>query len=82
MTVETQILRTNGQPPISINYQVKPKTDNPEEYQVIDVVVEGISAIMSQRSEFSSIVQQSGVDSFITQLKTKTAQLQAKSKGA
>ncbi len=81
-TVETQILRTNGQPPISINYQVKPKTDNPEEYQVIDVVVEGVSAIMSQRSEFSSIIQQSGANDFLVKLKTKVAQLQAKSNGA
>ena len=80
-TVETQILR-NGQPPISINYQVKPKSGNPGEYQVIDMVVEGVSAIMSQRSEFSSVVQQSGADGFITKLKTKVVQLETKSSGA
>jgi phospholipid transport system substrate-binding protein len=81
-TVETQILRTNGQPPISINYQVKPKALSAEGYQVIDVVVEGVSAIMSQRSEFSSIVQQTGPEGFITKLKTKVSQLETKSNDA
>lgn len=81
-TVETEIIRSNGQPPISINYQVKPKQDSTTEYQVIDVVVEGVSAIMSQRSEFSSIIQQSGVNAFIAQLKTKVEQLQEKSNAA
>ncbi len=81
-TVETQILRTNGQPPISINYQVKPKALSAGGYQVIDVVVEGVSAIMSQRSEFSSIVQQTGPEGFITKLKTKVSQLETKSNDA
>lgn len=75
-TVETSILRTNGQPPISINYQVNYK-DN--QYKVIDIVVEGISAIMSQRSEFSSSVQQLGFDQFLLELKAKEKSLEDKS---
>ncbi len=78
-TVETQILRSGGKAPVSINYQVKSKQENIEQYQVIDVVVEGISAIMSQRSEFASTIQQSGVDGFIIQLQNKVKVMSSKS---
>jgi phospholipid transport system substrate-binding protein len=81
-TVQTQILRTNGQPPISIDYQVKPKQNNPEQYQIVDVVVEGVSAIMSQRSEFSSIIQQSGMNGFLSQIQAKTQMLKNKTQNS
>lgn len=75
-TVETSIIRTNGHSPISINYQVKFKDGK---YRVIDVVVEGVSAIMSQRSEFSSSLQQSGFDQFLLELKSKEKSLEISS---
>lgn len=78
-TVETKVIRTDGKPPILIDYQVKAKPGAAGQYQVIDVVVEGISAIMSHRSEFASTIQQSGMDGFLKQLEDKTKALQSKS---
>lgn len=78
-TVETKVIRTDGKPPILIDYQVKAKPGAAGQYQVIDVVVEGVSAIMSHRSEFASTIQQSGVDGFLQQLEEKTKALQNKS---
>lgn len=71
-TIYTAIIRDNGQEPILINYQIKEKDG---QYKVIDVIVEGVSAIMSQRSEFDSIIAQSGLDKFLVNLKAKQEQL-------
>ncbi|MEJ0009124.1 MAG: ABC transporter substrate-binding protein [Alphaproteobacteria bacterium] len=42
-------------------------------YQLIDIVIEGVSLLTTQRSEFNGIVQNKGMDYLITQLKASTA---------
>lgn len=42
------------------------------DYQIIDVVAEGISLITTQRSEFGSILSRKGVDFLIEKLKAKS----------
>lgn len=42
-------------------------------YQLVDIVVEGVSLLATQRSEFNAIVQSKGLDHLITQLKNAPA---------
>jgi len=48
-------------------------------YKIVDVVVEGVSMVQTQRSEFSSVILRNGgkVAGLITELKLKTQQLRA-----
>ena len=48
-------------------------------YKIVDVVVEGVSMVQTQRSEFSSVILRNGgkVQGLITELKLKTQQLRA-----
>ena len=48
---------TNRQPPLTINWQVKPSSTG---LKVIDLQVEGISMLITWRNEFSSIINRNG----------------------
>lgn len=72
--VETEIIRHDGNPPIQLNYHVRQAKDDPNDFQIIDIIVEGISAILSQRSEFTEITHKSGVAGLITLIEAKNTQ--------
>ncbi|MGQ9369832.1 MlaC/ttg2D family ABC transporter substrate-binding protein [Azospirillum sp. ST 5-10] len=55
--VETQIVRPSG-PPVGVTWRVRKQADGG--HKIIDVVVEGVSMGVTQRSEFASVVQSSG----------------------
>tara|TARA_R110002074_G_scaffold217601_2_gene387998 strand:+ start:1132 stop:1341 length:210 start_codon:yes stop_codon:yes gene_type:complete len=59
------IVRPDG-PPIKLDWRVR-KTDNGE--KIVDVIIEGLSMAQTHRSEFASVVSQSGVDGLIEKLK-------------
>ncbi len=40
-------------------------------YKIIDIIIEGVSLITTERSEFGAVVQKDGLDKLIEQLKTK-----------
>jgi ABC-type transport system involved in resistance to organic solvents, auxiliary component len=48
---------TNRQPPLTINWQVKPSSTG---LKVIDLQVEGVSMLITWRNEFSSIINRNG----------------------
>lgn len=75
MVVNTKIVRPSG-PPISTDWRVR-IIDG--EYRIIDVKIEGISMVQTQRSEFSSVVQRKGMDALIGKLRDriKTASVQS-----
>jgi phospholipid transport system substrate-binding protein len=54
-----------------IEWRVRGKPGN---YKIIDVVIEGISMAINQRSEFASVIQRGGgeFDSLLTQLRKRT----------
>lgn len=59
----------SGEPsaePVAIDYRVRKASKNP--YIVFDIIVEGVSMITTQRSEFSSVISNKGIDYLITQL--------------
>jgi phospholipid transport system substrate-binding protein len=67
--VTTQIIRPSG-PPVNVNWRIRKKD---ADYKIIDVVVENVSMGVTQRQEFSSVVQQNGgrVEGLIQALRQK-----------
>ena len=69
-TVSMQIKSDEaGGDPILVDYRVR--TDK-NSFMVFDIIVEGVSMITTQRSEFSSVVTNKGMDYLITQLANKS----------
>ncbi len=66
-TVRTQFIRAGGQPlPIEFHMRQADKT-----WKVYDIVVEGVSLVMTYRSEFDAVVKQEGVDGLVKRLAQK-----------
>ncbi len=55
--VSSQLIHPDGSPPTQINWHVN-KADNG--LRVVDVEVEGVSMALTERDEFSSIIQRNG----------------------
>ena len=66
-TVRTQFIR-KGAPPLPIDFQML-KKDNT--WKVYDIAVEGVSLVLTYRSEFDQVVRQSGIDGLIKRLAQK-----------
>jgi phospholipid transport system substrate-binding protein len=69
--VSSEILRPNGAPPAKVDWVLTPHGGT---YKISDVVVEGVSMAVTQRSEFASVIQRNGgqVQGLITALRQKT----------
>src|SRR6266849_3924834 len=66
-TVRTQFIRAGGQPlPIEFHMRQADKT-----WKVYDIVVEGVSLVMTYRSEFDAVVKQEGIDGLLKRLAQK-----------
>ena len=59
--VNTEISQTNAQP-LRVDYRVRARHGG---YKIVDVMVEGISLITTQRSEFASIINREGFDGLL-----------------
>lgn len=66
--VSMEIESGDGEAPILIDYKIH-KVGNG--FKVYDIIVEGVSLITSQRSEFSAVINKSGIDGLISQLANK-----------
>jgi phospholipid transport system substrate-binding protein len=66
-TVRTQYLR-QGAPPLPIDFQMR-KTD--AGWKVYDITVEGVSLVLTYRSEFDAVMKQEGVDGLVKRLTEK-----------
>ena len=69
--VSSEIVRPNGAPPAKVDWLLTPHDGA---YKISDVVVEGVSMAVTQRSEFASVIQRNGgqVQGLITALRQKT----------
>ena len=63
-TVRTEMSRSNGGP-ISVNYYMHM---TPEGWKAWDVVIQGVSYVMSYRQDFGSQIAQQGIDAVINRL--------------
>ncbi len=75
VTVRSSINRPDG-PPVRVDWQVRKEGS---QYKIVDVVVEGVSMVITQRQEFASVIQNGGgnVATLLTQLRQKIDQMKA-----
>jgi phospholipid transport system substrate-binding protein len=66
-TVRNRYLKP-GAPPVPVEYAMK-KT--PEGWKIYDITVEGVSLVLTYRSEFEQITRASGIDGLIRRLAEK-----------
>jgi phospholipid transport system substrate-binding protein len=63
--VNTEIWQANAEP-LRVDYRVRVHQGD---YKIVDVLVEGISLIRTQRSEFASIINRDGIDGLLALLR-------------
>jgi phospholipid transport system substrate-binding protein len=68
--VTTQILRPSA-PPVMVQWRVREAASGPK---IVDIVIEGVSLAITQRSEFAAVIQQNGgrIDPLIERLRQKS----------
>jgi phospholipid transport system substrate-binding protein len=69
VTVRSEVRRDNGTR-VPVNYSLR-KT--PQGWKAYDVTIEGVSYVKSFRTDFSSEIQQKGLDAVITRLESQVA---------
>lgn len=67
--VHSAILQSSG-PEVKVDWRVRRKDGN---YKVVDVIVEGVSMAVTQRSDFASVIQRGGgnLEVLLTHLRSK-----------
>ena len=68
--VATRILRPAGKPPILVEWRVRQSDDG---YLLIDILAEGVSLVVTQRSEATEIIGQRGIDGLLADLRARLA---------
>ncbi|GAK33780.1 toluene tolerance protein [Iodidimonas nitroreducens] len=63
--VRSKIVRPGGEP-LSADWRLRKKDDK---FQIVDIKVEGISMAITQRDEFSSLIQREGFDRLLETLR-------------
>jgi phospholipid transport system substrate-binding protein len=58
-----------GRPPLKVDWRVRERDDG--DLVAIDVIVEGVSLIVTQRSEFSAVIERSGMDGLLAELRRR-----------
>jgi phospholipid transport system substrate-binding protein len=68
--VFSRFVRVNGEP-VRVNWRVR---RNGEKYRVVDVVVEGMSMLITQRDEFAAVINSAGgkIEGLLAALRRKT----------
>jgi phospholipid transport system substrate-binding protein len=68
--VYSRIKRVDATQPIKVAWRVRGK---PGAYKIVDVMVEGISMVQTQKSEFASFIQQNGgkLDSLLSEMRKR-----------
>ena len=73
-TVSTQMQAGGGEgskgEPVLVDYRIR---KNASSFKIFDVIVEGVSLLTTQRTEFSSVINDKGIDYLIDQLASKSA---------
>ncbi len=58
-----------GYPPYRLDWRLRGRDDG--SLQAIDVVVEGISMVVTQRAEFASVIERQGFDGLLNQMRSQ-----------
>lgn len=68
--VATRILRPSGKPPILVEWRVRQSENG---YLLIDILAEGVSLVVTQRSEAAEVISQRGMDGLLADLRARIA---------
>jgi phospholipid transport system substrate-binding protein len=68
--VSTRILRPSGKPPILVDWRVR---QDRGAYLLIDILAEGVSMVVTQRSEAGDVITQRGIDGLLADMRTRLA---------
>lgn len=66
-TVRAQFIRAGGQP-LPLEFQAR-KTESG--WKIYDIAIEGVSLVLTYRSEFDAVVKQGGIDALVQRLREK-----------
>ena len=66
--VTTRILRRAGKPPIMVDWRVRQSADS---FLLIDILAEGVSLIVTKRAEAAEVIDQRGIDSLLTEMRSR-----------
>jgi phospholipid transport system substrate-binding protein len=69
-TVVPTVVKEPGRPDIALDYRMMKRQGA---WKVYDITIENISLMASYRSQFRAIINRSGIDGLITELKSKNA---------
>ena len=70
VTVHNQFVRPGNPKPVLIDYSMR-KTE--KGWKIYDIVVEGVSLVLTYRSEFDAVVKQEGIDGLIKRMAAKSS---------
>ncbi len=68
-------LQRPGAEPVAADWRVRKTKDG---FRIVDVKVEGISMVISQRDEFASLIEKSGIEGLLAELRKGAAELAEK----
>ena len=68
--VQSRVLPSGGQP-LRVDWRLRERPDGPV---VIDLIIEGISLLVTQRSEFAAVLERTGVDGLLIELNARVTQ--------
>lgn len=71
--ITTNIISLNSEPDIRVDWRVRNYNGR---YKIIDIVIEGTSMLITQKSEFESVIRRQGIDGFIDSLKENIKKLE------
>lgn len=68
--VQSRVLPPNSQP-LRVDWRLRERPDSPV---IIDLIIEGISLLVTQRSEFAAVLERNGVDGLLAELHARVTQ--------
>lgn len=66
----------DSSPNLNLSYRISKSMRNDKGFMIRDVVGEGISFVVTQRSDFGSLIKRKGIETFIEKLEKKVAKLE------
>jgi phospholipid transport system substrate-binding protein len=68
--VQSRIAPPSGQP-LRVDWRLR---ESPAEPVIIDLIVENVSLLVTQRSEFAAVLERSGIDGLLAELRVRVTQ--------
>jgi phospholipid transport system substrate-binding protein len=68
--VQSRVLPPGSQP-LRVDWRLRERPDGPV---IIDLIIEGISLLVTQRSEFAAVLERTGVDGLLNELNARVTQ--------